>query len=550
MKVVVTDPNHKNALAACRSLRIHGHEVHTFGNKFSLSNFSRVVTEAHSPRNPTSHFGAEITALAQKIGPSALLPVGAHSVAMLHLERNNIIQHCSFAIAPLHSLSTALNKSQTTQLAATLGLKVPQSWFCGTSKELENVLEVVEGPVVVRSASELIKFGPIYLDSRNAIRDALDTDVFAGPLVSVSLIVQERISGPGEGFFSLYQEGKIKRMMMHERLREEPPTGGSSWVARSIHKEDLFAAGTTLLDSLDWHGPAMVEFKRRSSDGSLFFIELNPKLWGSLDLTVAAGFDVPVDTVRVATGEMLKEDLNFKKNVYFFWPLDSFSSLKAWATGVYRESSTNLQAKDPFPALFAGGQIIARSIWQKIRGSLLFLFAYWVTKRGWAYGFGRYLDQVLGIPFKSYCEISDFLWVGAKPRFLGALKLRWSGRTVIFSFLKELPSGSRKGFNSSSTYAPLTEFSSADPSKLHEITSLLFSAEDRGERVFIHCREGVGRAPMVAAAYFVRKGYSVTRALEAVRRGRKFADLTAPQLASLEVYEKTLDGSGTFELEE
>jgi predicted ATP-grasp superfamily ATP-dependent carboligase len=49
---------------------------------------------------------------------------------------------------------------------------------------------------------------------------------------------------------------------MHRRVREWPPTGGASAAAESVpHAPALEHAGTRLLDALEWHGVAMVEFK-------------------------------------------------------------------------------------------------------------------------------------------------------------------------------------------------------------------------------------------------------------------------------------------------
>ena len=40
--------------------------------------------------------------------------------------------------------------------------------------------------------------------------------------------------------------------------------------------------------------PAMVEFKRSDRDGEFYLMEINPKLWGSLDLAIQAGCNFPV----------------------------------------------------------------------------------------------------------------------------------------------------------------------------------------------------------------------------------------------------------------
>lgn len=66
----------------------------------------------------------------------------------------------------------------------------------------------------------------------------------------------------------------------------------------------MLAASRRLLEALKWHGVAMVEFKRRA-DGSFALMEINPRLWGSLALSIGAGVDFPLSLWKIAGGENL-----------------------------------------------------------------------------------------------------------------------------------------------------------------------------------------------------------------------------------------------------
>ncbi len=52
--------------------------------------------------------------------------------------------------------------------------------------------------------------------------------------------------------------------------------------------------------------------------------------------------------------------------------------------------------------------------------------------------------------------------------------------------------------------------------------------------VYIHCAAGVGRAPLMAAAYLVSTGMSPEIAWSTIRRRRAFVRPTPPQIAALE----------------
>ncbi|MFX7763978.1 protein-tyrosine phosphatase family protein, partial [Acinetobacter baumannii] len=59
----------------------------------------------------------------------------------------------------------------------------------------------------------------------------------------------------------------------------------------------------------------------------------------------------------------------------------------------------------------------------------------------------------------------------------------------------------------------------------------LRAALDRGERLVIHCRAGLGRSGMIAARLLVARGLPVETAIAAVRRARPGAIETSGQEA-------------------
>ncbi|MBI5292623.1 MAG: dual specificity protein phosphatase family protein, partial [Chloroflexi bacterium] len=54
-----------------------------------------------------------------------------------------------------------------------------------------------------------------------------------------------------------------------------------------------------------------------------------------------------------------------------------------------------------------------------------------------------------------------------------------------------------------------------------------------GQGVYIHCGQGVGRAPTMAAAYLMSEGQSLRSAMDTIRQVRPFITPTRAQLARL-----------------
>jgi predicted ATP-grasp superfamily ATP-dependent carboligase len=135
-----------------------------------------------------------------------------------------------------------------------------------------------------------------------------------------TFIAQEYIPGRnGFGYFALFQEGREIGYFMHERVMQFPQEGGVSVVARAIRNDRLRDLGRRLLESLAWNGPAMVEFKRSDRDGEFYLIEINPKLWGSLDLAIQAGCNFPVWIANLLCTGKAPQEPAYMEGVTYQW---------------------------------------------------------------------------------------------------------------------------------------------------------------------------------------------------------------------------------------
>lgn len=102
------------------------------------------------------------------------------------------------------------------------------------------------------------------------------------------VVVQERVFGPSTGVGMLFSGGKLKAKCCWRRCVELPADGGWSVVCKTISSPWHENASEILMDTLQWReGPCMVEWK-----GS-HVIEVNPRFWGSLGLSIEAGVDFP-----------------------------------------------------------------------------------------------------------------------------------------------------------------------------------------------------------------------------------------------------------------
>lgn len=203
------------------------------------------------------------------------------------------------------ALDTALSKESTHALAKSIGLPVPSSRLLarGTDSGIAPhsgfpcVLKPVSSKILINS--RLVTLAPIVVRDEQAYRSKL-----ASWLPYTDVQEQQWVPGHGVGVEMVYSNGRVIASFMHERLHEMPLTGGgSTWRRATEPVQHLLELSERLLDELQWHGVAMVEW--RCSEGSEpRLMEINPRLWGSLPLTIAAGVDVPAILLDMSLGSI------------------------------------------------------------------------------------------------------------------------------------------------------------------------------------------------------------------------------------------------------
>lgn len=314
INVLLTDANYKHTLGACRFLKKAGYAPFIMGNGFCES--SNTVAGRIELDLLKEECIDELLKEIIRLNIQVFIPIGAKSVRNALELREHLSQFCYLALPDENAANLAFSKQRTLEYAKSIGVKTPNTALFPDFSSIKSKVKEFKLPIVVKGANEITKCEPQYF---NSVQSVLE---FANQKYEEeNLVVQERVAGNGEGFFAIYQHGELKRFFMHQRIRENPPSGGASTCARSIYKQDLFENGKAILDGLNWHGVAMVEFKRDLS-GQLYLMEVNPKFWGSLDLSLSCGVNFPECYVKVALGKKLNYDNKYVVNKKCHWPLD------------------------------------------------------------------------------------------------------------------------------------------------------------------------------------------------------------------------------------
>jgi predicted ATP-grasp superfamily ATP-dependent carboligase len=302
MRVLVTNADYHNGLAAVRSLGRKGVEVIAGSQtRFSQSFYSKYVSEraVYPSVAKEEEFVDYIRDLCKDRKIEIVLPIGYDATTTISKHIAKFEGVTKVPVANWESMQVAADKAKSLALADKLGVSVPKSY--------KTVDEVDSFPVVVKGIQSSGRIR--YVNSRKELEGA---DVSAS-------VIQEYIPGEGYGFFALYNKGQLRASFMHRRLREYPITGGPSIAAESVRDKELEASGLKLLNALRWHGVVMAEFKKDSRDGRFKLMEVNPKFWGSLELAIRSGVDFPYLTAKMAAEGDVQPVPDYKVGVKFKW---------------------------------------------------------------------------------------------------------------------------------------------------------------------------------------------------------------------------------------
>lgn len=100
-------------------------------------------------------------------------------------------------------------------------------------------------------------------------------------------------AGDGFVFGALYHRGTALATYQQRTIRGDSYDGGPGVYRETVADPDLEAAGRAVLDELEWHGLACVEFVRDAGSGRYTVVDVDPRMWESLPVAVRSGADFP-----------------------------------------------------------------------------------------------------------------------------------------------------------------------------------------------------------------------------------------------------------------
>ena len=312
MSALINGGTGRVSLAITRSLGRRGVNVSVIsGKKRALCFYSKYCKEkVLLPREPPESFMSQIFNMIKRKKYDVLF---TNEYGLITKYRDKLEKYIKLPLPSDEKLTIAYNKAYSIIFARENNIPCPETYFVKSTAEVRRLREKLEYPVVIKprvgSGSEGIRYVNSPEELLPSYREVAAS--YKNPLI------QEYIpNGGAYGLEALFNsDSEPRAVFIHRRIREYPVTGGPSVVRESIKHPEVKRLGLKLLKALGWYGVAMVEFRIDPRDNKPKLMEINPRFWGSLQLSISAGVDFPYLLYRLAVDGDVKPVLRYRLGV-------------------------------------------------------------------------------------------------------------------------------------------------------------------------------------------------------------------------------------------
>ena len=307
-RVLLTDGDERATLAATRALGSQDIEVIVGAEgRHSLAGSSKYCAHSFvypSPYRYPSQFVTCLLNVVRELHVNAVFPISDIAMHTIGPEKNTFERHARMPIPEYKVFESISDKYNLMRLALELHVPIPDTLFIPDGNIQPVLSRIAAFPVVVKPGCSLVKQENSW--HKTAVQYANDMEQLERlyrehAYLKRPSLIQQRVVGDGCGVFALMNHGTPVAMFAHRRLREKPPSGGVSVLRESIPlNKTLVEPAVRLLRHVRWHGVAMVEYKVDHCTKTPVLMEVNGRLWGSLQLAIDAGVNFPWMLYQIA----------------------------------------------------------------------------------------------------------------------------------------------------------------------------------------------------------------------------------------------------------
>jgi len=329
--IMILNGENRGVLGTVRSLGKRGIPIFVGGSKIlSRANYSKYCKRRfiyHTPDSDIQKMHEDILRNVKQLKPDVLLPFSSDTAYVVLKNINEYKGYCN--ISPLLNFKKFnLMNDKETMIKEVLkfGCIVPKTYFLNNIKEAQEISERIEYPVLIKPRVSAGGRGIIKVSSPEElvkeyafISNKKRIDFWYDPLRP---IIQEFIQG--ETIYTVYvlfNKGKHVASMVKKVCRQYPSSFGPVIAYDTILNEKIRSIAVNLFKQLNWNGPANINFIIDPKDNKPKMLEINPRLWATVEMSIKSGIDFPYMLYKLALGEKIEETTDYIINQRFRWVL-------------------------------------------------------------------------------------------------------------------------------------------------------------------------------------------------------------------------------------
>jgi predicted ATP-grasp superfamily ATP-dependent carboligase len=312
--VFLLDAISPRTLAACRSIGRKGVYVTCADESpFNLAFFSRYCqarltypSPLHSPQKFIEHLLDYLACYPQ----DCIIPVKEESLDAILAHRDEFERLTRLPFPPTSVFQVCRDKNRTMELADQLGIPHPKTVLPNDLSQVEELSKSLRPPLVIKPRMSCSGLGIHYVDD---ISKLYETYCSVHEQYPFPMIQEEIPSGEKFDVACLFDENSHPLATFAQKeVRSFPLRDGASTVQESVWRPDLVELTVQLLQKIGWSGIAEAEFMIDPRDGVPKLLEVNPRFWGSLQLSIQSGVDFPYLLYEWSRGKTIQPVHDYK----------------------------------------------------------------------------------------------------------------------------------------------------------------------------------------------------------------------------------------------
>lgn len=320
-RVLVTDGIWRKSLAVVRALAISGVKVDVGERTWMAPTLlSRYVNHRYtypSREKDSEGFLNWLKFTVKSNNYDVLITPEEETSLLVAQHLADLSSYIRIPLAQYDKLTFMRNKFNLLTHAQKVGIPCPETSIINAPDDIALNIQRFSFPLVLK---------PVIGTGGHGIRYVLNKDTCYEYYNSMRerygpFLMQNYI--PGNDYYGVSvifnMNNKMRCAFVHKKLRQYPITGGASTYAVSVKFPRLVEMAEALLTSIGWYGSANIEFKVDQRDNTPKLMEVNPRLWGSLQLAISSGINIPYLLYQLAVHDDIPPHFEYKTDVKFRW---------------------------------------------------------------------------------------------------------------------------------------------------------------------------------------------------------------------------------------